>query len=168
MGLSKRVYNEYYGYVEVRDYNPGILELPNPLLLLYFQRNPDKAQEFMMKMHSDRDAILEEHRRTFDLANVPSDARDAAQKSVQATLTQEFQEAHGTEIFVEFYLRGFHLGALDKERIGENPPVVLGLYREALESLEVLTMKEKGDLGAVLAVMLKRGFYSSRIFRVLR
>ena len=90
IGLSKRVEKEYYGYVEVRDYNPNEFELPNPLLMLFMtQKNNSKSIEFLERMFADVDKAIAAVKAKFDSTNVSEDLKTLANKAFISTFNQQ-------------------------------------------------------------------------------
>ena len=65
-------------------------------------------------------------------------------------------------------LFGFHLGRLDRNRIGENPPVALGAHRKALVELFnnnfSVDSEEVGPTKSACLNIIEAAFYTSRRF----
>jgi hypothetical protein len=164
IGLSKRVEKEYYGYVEVRDYNPNEFELPNPLLMLFMtQKNNSKSIEFLERMFADVDKTIFSVKSRFDSKNISEELKSLANNSFYATPNLQGQAAlqlHSSELTEAFAL-GVAVGRHDPSRRGENPVVAIGLHKEAINKLQK-EYPENDSVGSACAVMLQRGFYVSR------
>lgn len=162
IGLAKRVRQEYYGYVEVRDFDPRVLELPNPLLFMYFSKNREEASEFFETMARDRDEILAKSKLDFETASIADGDRDRARSIVESTFTEEFLESADHEYLINAFLMGLHLGRGDALRIGEQPPVAVGVHKEAADQLarDLATGDESND--SAVSISVKRGFFLAR------
>jgi len=164
IGLSKRVEKEYYGYVEVRDYNPNEFELPNPLLMLFMtQRNNLKSIKFLEKMFADVDKTVAAVKAKFDSKNISDELMRLGYKKFLDTFNHQGQielQLHSAELTEAFAL-GVSIGRHDPIRRGENPVVAIGLHKEAINKLQK-EYSENGSVGSACAVMLQRGFYMSR------
>ena len=167
IGLSKRVEKEYYGYVEVRDYNPNEFELPNPLLMLFMtQKNNSKSIEFLERMFADVDRAIAVVKAKFDSKNVSEELKTLANKSFISTFNQQGQDELQSSISVlsEAFALGVTLGNHDSSRRGERPVVALGLHKEAMKKLQK-EYPENDSVGNACAVMLQRGFFMSRAIK---
>jgi hypothetical protein len=162
VGLNQRVRNEYYDYVEIRDFDPRVLELPNPLLLLFMQRNPTKASDFIMQMHRDRDAFIEVSNEKLSGNSISPELRRQATSCALATFEESFIKDVSLEDLIHSYVLGFQIGRLDVSRRGERPPVAIGIHREAVEHLGSQASKNDKKTGSASAVMLRRGFFAAR------
>ena len=163
IGLGKRVEKEYYGYVEVRDYNPNEFELPNPLLMLYLtQKDNSKALDFLQRMFDDRDGTISAVKARFDKANISAEVRNLASRSFAATFNQHGQnelQKHMSDLTEAFAL-GVALGRHDPNRRGETPVMALGLHKEAAKELQKGFPED--SVGGASALMITRGFFLSR------
>ena len=164
IGLSKRVEKEYYGYVEVRDYNPNEFELPNPLLMLFLtQKNNSKSIAFLEKMFADVDKTIAAVKAKFDSGSITDELMRLGYKKFLATFNQQGQidlQMHSAELTEAFAL-GVSIGRHDPSRRGENPVVAIGLHKEAISKLQK-AYPENDLVGSACAIMLQRGFYMSR------
>ena len=164
IGLSKRVEKEYYGYVEVRDYNPNEFELPNPLLMLFMtQKNNSKSIKFLEKMFADVDRTIDVVKANFDSTGISDELKTLANKAFLATFNHQGQIGLQSSFskLVEAFALGAELGKLDSNRRRERPVVALGLHKEAVKKLQK-EFPENDSVGSACAVMLQRGFYMSR------
>jgi hypothetical protein len=169
IGLGDRVHNEYYGYVEVRDYNPNEFELPNPLLMMYLTRkNNTKAQQFVQKMQNDVSAIFINIIKQSDGVPIAAQTKQLAIDTIQATFKEGFLNVLGIDkaVLEEGLIMAFNLGVLlantDPKRCGERPVVALGLHKEVLKKLQIVT-KERGELlGDFCSILQHKGFYLTR------
>lgn len=161
-GLAKRVRQEYYGYVEVRDFDPRVLELSNVLPLIYFSKNREEASEFFETMARDRDEILAKLKLDFETVSIPDEDRDRARFIVESTFTEEFLESANHEYLINAFLMGLHLGRVDSLRIGEQPPVAVGVHKEAANQLarDLATGDESND--SAVSISVQRGFFQAR------
>jgi hypothetical protein len=164
IGLSKRVEKEYYGYVEVRDYNPNEYELPNPLLMLFMtQKDNSKSIVFLERMFADVDKTIAAVKAKFDSKNISEELKALAYKAFISTFNQQGQDElqlHSSELNEAFAL-GVAVGRHDPSRRGENPVVAIGLHKEAMKKLQK-EYPENDSVGSACAVMLQRGFFMSR------
>jgi hypothetical protein len=164
IGLSKRVEKEYYGYVEIRDYNPNEFELPNPLLMLFMtQKNNSKSIEFLERMFADVDKAIAAVKTKFDSTNVSEDLKTLANKAFISTFNQQGRDELQSSISVlsEAFSLGVALGNHDSGRRGERPAVAIGLHKEAMKKLQK-EYPENDSVGNACAVMLHKGFFMSR------
>jgi hypothetical protein len=164
IGLSKRVEKEYYGYVEVRDYNPNEYELPNPLLMLFMtQKNNSKSIEFLERMFADVDKAIAAVKEKFNTTEISVELNSLANKAFVSTFNQEGQTALQASVsqLVDAFALGVALGNYDRSRRGERPVVALGLHKEAMKKLQK-EFPENDSVGTACAVMLQRGFFMSR------
>jgi hypothetical protein len=168
IGLSKRVEKEYYGYVEVRDYNPNEFELPNPLLMLFMtQKNNSKSIEFLERMFADVDKTIATVKANFDSKDISDEIMTLGYRKFLDTFNHQGQtelQLHSAELTESFAL-GVAIGRHDPSRRGENPVVAIGLHKEAINKLQK-EYSENGSVGSACAVMLQRGFYMSRAVKV--
>ena len=164
IGLSTRVEIEYYGYVEVRDYNPNEYELPNPLLMLFMtQKNNSKSIEFLERMFADVDKAIAAVKEKFNATDISVELNSLANKAFVSTFNQEGQTALQASVsqLVDAFALGVALGNHDRSRRGERPVVALGLHKEAMNKLQK-EFPENDSVGTACAVMLQRGFFMSR------
>ena len=164
IGLSKRVEKEYYGYVEVRDYNPNEIELISPLLtLLMTQKNSAKSIQFLERMFADVDKTIAAVKAKFDKNNISDELKTIANKAFLATFNHEGQREFQSSVsqLVEAFALGVAMGNQDPGRRGENPVVALGLHKEAVNKMQK-DYSEKDSAGSACAIMLQRGFFLSR------
>jgi len=164
IGLSKRVEKEYYGYVEVHDYNPNEFELPSPMLMLFMTRkNNSKAINFLEKMFADVDRIIDAVKANFDSTSINAELKTLANKALLATFNHQGQIGLQSSFsqLLEAFALGAALGKHDLNRRGERPVVALGLHKEAVKKLQK-EYPENDSVGSACAVMIQRGFYMSR------
>jgi len=166
IGLNKRVENEYYGYVEVHDYNPDMFELPNPLMLLALTRkNNSKSIELINRMYEDVDKTVDTLKSKFDAKIMTDELRPLATEVASKSFNQEGLGLFNSNpnAIIEAFALGVALGRLDPNRRGERPVVAIGLQNEALKKMQ----KEytDGDTGGgACAILLQKGFYLARAF----
>jgi hypothetical protein len=165
IGLGERVRNEYYGYVEIRDYNPNEFELPNPLLMMYLTRkNNAKAHEFLTEMNADVSQLFITLMTQSDVAPISEEIKQTASLTIENTFKQELLTSL-TDDAKQGLIMAFNLGVLlakmDPKRRGERPVVALGLHKEVLKKLQKAS-SEHGGLGEVRAILQQRGFFLTR------
>jgi hypothetical protein len=165
IGLGERVRNEYYGYVDIRDYNPNEFELPNPLLMMYLTRkNNSKAHEFLAEMNADVSQLFITLMTQSDATPISEEDKRLALLAIENSFKEELLTSLSDEA-KQGLIMAFNVGALlakmDPKRRGERPVVALGLHKEVLKKLQKAS-SEHGGLGEVCAILHQRGFFLTR------
>jgi hypothetical protein len=168
IGLGQRVRNEYYGYVEIRDYNPNEFEIPNPLLMMYLNRkDKTKALAFLEEMNADVAQLFRSLMTQSDSTPASNEIEKLAMQTIAGTFSPEFLSPYsaGKNDLEQGLISAFNLGVLlakmDPQRRGERPVMALGLHKEVLKKLQKAS-SEHGQIGEACAILHQRGFFLAR------
>ena len=133
--LKARVDEHFYGYREIRPINPMAYEMPNPHLIRYVTSgNRQKARDHVAKIYSQVDHLVNEALRLADERRIASDTAKSLIDGFVTSLNSEGQlkvKSKRQELR-RAMSAGLHLARLDGSRIGERPPVALGVHIEGI------------------------------------
>ena len=167
---EKKARERMFGYQKVWNANSDVFELPDISLMMLLGKKNDKALQLLAEMKNEVEkvvAIVESL--TLNHALPDSLLQGTIEYGV-GLLNPEFREEPlgSPEWLKKAALFGFHLGRLDRNRIGENPPVALGAHRKALVELFnnnfSVDSEEVGPTKSACLNIIEAAFYTSRRF----
>lgn len=137
-GLRRQVDEYYFGYREVREFNPLVVVMPNFAVVRFLTTgNKANASEYLRKVFLQVEEVASEVRTYYskyppseNIANAVVDkvlmGIADGRKTDLLSFRRELEQAAAL---------GFILGKLDKRRLGERPPVALGIHDETQTKL---------------------------------
>ncbi len=182
-----------FGYSQIFNFDAEVLELPNPhLLRLAKKGKKEKVNAILMDFQGAAGAALKRAESLSVTWPLPDGLVVGTIEYVMGHMKPEYRaEVNAqSEHLVRICSISFHLGRLDSNRIGEDPAVAAGIYRQALDIFRkrltegggngqryesadaefydrISTESAKKDFGAVQAAsenVARAAFYASRRF----
>jgi hypothetical protein len=162
-----------FGYQEVHNANWKGFELPDfRLMQMLTSRKKDKAIRLMAELEEAVLSVIGQVESLASSSGLPEQLVENIIDYGVKLLKPEFhtEVLQTPETLRKAALLGFHLGLLDRNRIGENPAVALGAHKKALGKLcERNFMVGEDDMTPTKTACLyiaEASFYASRRFKL--
>ena len=170
---ERAVRESMFGYQEVHNANWKGFELPDVRLMQMLSgRKKDKALQLMAEMEEVVLSVISQVESLAARVELPESLIENIIDYGVGLVKPEFhgEILQSSEKLRKAGLLGFHLGLLDRNRVGENPAVALGAHKNALGKLcernFMVGVDEMTPTKVACLNIAQAAFYASRRFKL--